>query len=232
MNSIKTVIFDLDDTLFDTWGQLVGPATREFCQAMVEAGLNTDVNSAINAKDALFKADPRRNYFAALVETFGKRSECFLSDEELEQVGRRAYLQRKVEDWITPFEATIPTLTYLRTRYQLFLVTSGSPDTQEQKIRFLGIHSYFANVFFVDSAKGETKQGAFASILAQSASSPQSVISVGDRVDREIKVANRMGMWSCHIQRGEFAHLQPSQDDEHPHYRIECISQLIGTWKL
>lgn len=227
-----TLIFDLDDTLFDTYGQLVGPATREFCRAMVAGGLNATENDAVAKKEELFARDPRGNYFAGLVDTFGIRPDSPLSPGELEALGRRAYLDRQVEPWIQPFSTTVPTLTYLRQRYRLFLVTSGVPGTQKQKMHHLGLLPYFNSIHYLDSTRGESKHQAFREILAREELQADGVLSIGDRVDREIRDANRLGMRSCHLQRGEFAHLLPTEDSEHPHFQITCLGRLIETCVL
>ncbi len=62
-----TLIFDLDDTLLDTWGQLVQPAARESCQAMIEAGLNADLEECIEKRTDFFINRPREDLFALLI---------------------------------------------------------------------------------------------------------------------------------------------------------------------
>ena len=44
---MRAVVFDLDDTLFDTFGQCVVAAHREAARAMVAAGLRADEETVV-----------------------------------------------------------------------------------------------------------------------------------------------------------------------------------------
>src|SRR5882724_7834281 len=55
---IGCVIFDLDDTLYDCFGQRLRVAHRHAAQAMVEAGVNADVEAVYRARMRFFRQDP------------------------------------------------------------------------------------------------------------------------------------------------------------------------------
>src|SRR5258707_1240754 len=56
----RCVIFDLDDTLYDCFGQRMRVAHRHAAQAMVEAGLNADVEAVYRARIRAFRQNPAR----------------------------------------------------------------------------------------------------------------------------------------------------------------------------
>src|SRR5438270_7197644 len=55
---IRCVIFDLDDTLYDCFGQRMRVTHRHAAQAMVEAGLNATADAVYRARMRAFRPDP------------------------------------------------------------------------------------------------------------------------------------------------------------------------------
>lgn len=219
-----SLIFDLDDTLLDTWGQLVQPAAREACQAMIDAGLRADLDTALRQRQAFHMDAPRSDLYARLTEHFDVREG--VEPRTVRDAGHNAYFNREVEAGIRLFEGAHDLLAKSAASFTLFLVTSGHPDTQRQKVRLLDIAHHFEDVFYVWSSKGETKKAAFEQILERTGHEPHQHLAVGDRLDREIKAANNLGMRSCHIHYGEFRHIAPSAPDEEPHIQITHIREL------
>ncbi len=222
--AVAALIFDLDDTLFDTWGQLVQPAAREACAAMIAAGLDAELELALATRAALFAEQPRADVHSRMVAALGVRPGQ--DPEQVRLAGHRAYFCREVEPHIALEPATAALLHELRERYALFLVTTGAPPTQRSKVLYLGLAPHFREVHYVDGDAGQTKRDAFARILAEHGFPPHEVVCVGDRPDREILAANQLGMISVRVRGGEFAHLRPEQALERARHEIETISEL------
>ena len=220
----KALIFDLDDTLLDTWGRLVQPAAREACDAMIRAGLNADLEDCIALRGRLFIDNPRQDLYGRLVNHYGVRNGYLPA--VVRDAGYEAYFHREVEKDITLFDGAETLLNRLAGRAELFLVTSGHPDTQRQKVEILDISRRFRGIHYVYSKMGETKKAVFRTIMEETGHEPNLHLSIGDRLDREIRDANELGMHSCHVHYGEFRHLEPTADEEEPHYRIRHISEL------
>ncbi len=225
-NRFSHLIFDLDDTLMDTTGQLVEPAARESCEAMIQAGLDADLELCLQERARIFAAAPREDLYANLVSFFGVVAGA--DPDAVRLAGHNAFFHREVEDTIVPFDQAPELLNRLMSHYGLHLVTSGSPKTQQQKIDILGLEGYFKSVHLVHPDKGETKRDAFRNILKQEALSPAKVLCIGDRLDKEIKAAKSLGMATCHIHYGEFHHLEPESPHEVPDIRISHIRELAG----
>lgn len=225
-SSIGSIIFDLDDTLMDTWGQLVRPAAREACAAMIAAGLNTDLETCLRERERLFCEHPRDDVYALLVNRFGCRPGIPVSAQWMRETGYRAYFHRHVSPDIHLFDGVAAMLERLKAVFVLYLVTSGSPVTQKQKVNLLKCGSFFHEIAFLDSARGETKDQAFARILASGGKVPTRWLCVGDRVDREIRAGRRLGMRTCRVHCGEFHHLNPSGPEETPDFVIQHILEL------
>ncbi len=225
-NPIEVVIFDLDDTLMDTWGQLVRPAAREACAAMIAAGLNADLEACIRERERLFRAWPRKDVYALLVEHFGCRIAGRPSRSRVRDAGVRTYFQREVPADIRLFDGVRSMLERLKATHGLYLVTSGNPATQAQKVAHLNLAPFFREVVLVDSAGGGRKEHAFARILEEEKLPGNQVLAVGDRVDREIRAAKQLGMRACRVHHGEFSHLHPNGPEETPDVLIKNILDL------
>jgi len=220
------LIFDLDDTLLDTWRQLVQPAAREACAAMVETGLDTDLETCVTVRRALFVEDPRGDCYRGLVSRFGVRDGA--DPEAVRAAGHDAYFRREVEPHIRLFDGAGQLLARLGLERELFLVTSGHPGTQARKVEILGIADFFRRISYVDSGAGERKGDRFREIMRETAAPPEHHLVIGDRLDREIRDANQLGMHTCHVRYGEFSHIEPREPEEEPRYAVNHIRELAN----
>ena len=226
------LFFDLDDTLLDTNGQLVAPAAREACAAMIGAGLDADLEPCLRERQRLAAERPREDIHLLLARQFGIRPDSGATFQSVRNVGYRAYFFREILPGITTFPGVYDLLDYLGRRYRLHLVTSGGPPTQRKKVAFLGLEPYFHGVHYVDTLAGEKKGSVFAELMHSEAAFPGQCFCVGDRVDREIREGKKLGMVTCHVHHGEFAGITPQTPEEMADYRIEHISALVPTCKL
>ena len=220
MARIRAVIFDLDDTLYDCSGALVGAARRRAAKAMVEAGLPASEDDIYRLQVELVKRHgPRYRVFDQIAERFEM-------NPELVEKALRAYNRDEVED-IKPFSDVISTLRNLRAQgYMLFLVTCGVHQRQERKVEVLGLRPYFDEVVINDAEIGTVLEECYMDLLAQYNLTPQECIAVGDRIHSEIHVANHLRMTTTQMIHGQYKALQPKNALEEPDFRIARISEL------
>ncbi len=227
---IKAIFFDLDDTLFDTYGQLVETAIRESCEVMVQAGLNAEVESCIKKRRAFYIEMPRKNLYQELVSHFGVTSDS--APEKVAVAGENAFYEREIESTISLFSGAKNLLQSLETKYQLYLVTAGDVNTQKQKVKHLGIAPFFRHIYYVDVRKGETKKQAFRQAASENFYKFEDCLSVGNRIDHEIAEAKELGMHTCYIKHGQYVYLSPRRPEEIPDFTIDKIRDLITTCQL
>ncbi|MGE3974309.1 MAG: HAD family hydrolase [Bdellovibrionales bacterium] len=227
----KVIIFDLDDTLFDTWGKCTQQASREACAAMMEAGLQCTLEECVSEREASYLLNPRKDPYAHLVQKFGVRPNG-KSGEEVMEIGRHAFQSRKVESDIAPFSGVQQTLAELKFNHLLFLVTAGTPETQQQKVTLLKIKDFFNHIFYVDTFKKQRKTSAFLKIAQQTNVLPHEVLCVGDRIDREISEGKILGFATALLEREHNRHFHPRNPAENPDYHLQKISDLTQTLKL
>ena len=219
--SIKAIIFDLDDTLYDCTGLLVEAARLRAAKAMVEAGLPCTPGEAYRKQLELeAQLGPRGRVFERLADLYGLGSEPVRRAIE-------AYNSDEVDD-IELFSDVVPTLHELRARgIGVFVVTDGVHRRQEAKIRILGLEPLCNAILINDAERGMLLEECFEHLLRDHSLQPDEVLSVGDRLHHEIKAANALGIISCQMLHGRYSALQPRGEFEEPDYRIERTAQVL-----
>ncbi len=221
MSRIKALIFDLDDTLYDCTGTLVEAARQRAAEAMVEAGLPLTAEEGVRLQGEMTdRYGPRYTVFNRIADEYGL-------GEEFVAAAMAAYNSDEV-DGIEPFPDTIPTLRRLRTQgYQVFLVTAGSHSRQQKKIDRLGLRTLFDDILIQDEDLGMSREKCFIELMSRHGLEPEEIVSVGDRIHSEIRIANYLKMTSVQMMHGHFKSLMPKSDLEEPDYRIHNISQVM-----
>jgi FMN phosphatase YigB (HAD superfamily) len=221
---IRCVIFDLDDTLYDCFGQRVKPAHRHAAQAMVKAGLRATVEAAYRARMKAFNDDPMLRHIDAVVtERFGGGD-----PETISEAARNAYFNCPVGK-LTLFPGTMPLLRFLHDRgIKCYVVSFGEPKIQKAKVRSLGLDRTPAidHIFYADRQNVLTKEGAFRQIQKRLGLKPSEILVVGDRAMSEIRAGNELGMHTVRIRRGEFARQDSKGKIEQPDYTVKSISEV------
>ena len=223
---IKAIIFDLDDTVYDCTGLLVGAARRRAAKAMVEAGLPMSAGEAYKLQNTIVgKYGPSSLVFDEIAKMYGM-------NHSLVECALKAYNSDEVSD-IEPFPDVIPTLRQLRLeKYKLFLVTMGVHGRQEKKLEQLGISPYFDAIVVNDQEVGLLLEDCFRGLLQRYNLLPGEVAVVGDRVGAELRVAKTMGMSAIQMLHGRFKVETPNNDSEKPDYKIKYIYQLSPILEL
>jgi len=219
--SIKAIIFDLDDTLYDCTGLLVEAARLRAAKAMVEAGLPCTPGEAYRKQLELeAQHGPRGRIFERLATLYGLGGESVRRAME-------AYNSDEVDD-IELFSDVVPTLHELRARgIRIFLVTDGVHRRQEAKIRILGLEPLCDAIVINDIERGMLLEECFEQLLREHGLQADEVLSVGDRIHHEVKVANTLGIISCQMLHGRYSALRPRGEFEEPDYRIERTAQVL-----
>jgi FMN phosphatase YigB (HAD superfamily) len=221
---IRCVIFDLDDTLYDCFGQRVRAAHRYAAQAMVAAGLKADAETVYRARMRAFRTDPMLRHIDAEVSRyFGAEH-----PEEISRAAREAYFNCPVGE-LTLFPGSLPLLRFLAKRgVKNFVVSFGEPKTQHAKVRALGLdrEPSIEKIYYADRNNVVTKEAAFRKIQKRTRLKPGEILVVGDRPMREIRAGKELGMHTVRLRHGEFKSQVPTGPEEEPDYVIENISDV------
>ncbi|HTK94893.1 MAG TPA: HAD family hydrolase [Terriglobales bacterium] len=222
---ITTVIFDLDDTLYDCFKQRVQLAHRHAAAAMVEAGVAATVDQVFKVRMSAFKKDPHLHYIDSQVFRRFKVS----NPQQVEMLARAAYFSTPVGK-LTLFPSSLHVLRTLAARgVRNFIVSFGDPETQHAKVMALGLHEEKSvkKVFYADTGNLMTKDAIFMVIHQHEEKDPQRILVVGDRASSEIKAGNALGFHTARLRHGEFLALDPAGPEEEPDHNIHSIGDVL-----
>jgi len=224
---VTTVIFDLDDTLYDCFGQRVRAAHLRAAEAMASAGLPASADEIFRVRMQAFDLDPQ---LTRIDEHVCERFEVPPAErEKLVRASRHAFFTLPV-DKLTLFPGTLHVLRGLKGRgVRIFVVSFGDPDTQRAKVAALGLDQEpsIDRVFYADTAHVVTKEAIFRSILRNAESNPGRVLVVGDRPSSEIKSGKALGMHTARLHGGEFARLKAHSPEERADFEISKIDAVL-----
>lgn len=229
---ISTVVFDLDDTLYDCHRQRVLSAHRHAARALLAAGLNQHAKrpltlaALLRLRLRLFREERNlENLDARLVARLGWRGQAA---KRLARAGYRAYFSYPVQK-LRLFPETLPALRRLhRCGTRIYVLTAGLLHIQRAKVRVLGLNRlrYVHRIFLTGLLQGRGKTR-YLKRLLRAEPDPRGVLVVGDRPDSEIRAARTLGMWTVRRLGGEFADYRPRHRLERAHFTIRRLSQLF-----
>jgi putative hydrolase of the HAD superfamily len=221
---ITTVIFDLDDTLYDE---------IDFCRSGFRAAA-----PHIAALSDAYSADA---VFAVLWKCFvtGKHGSTF--NVSLAQLGIPCdgpLIHKLVEVYRTH----LPTLTLppesrailedLKNRYTLGLLTDGFLPTQRLKVQALGIEHYFQAILYTEELGREfwkPSPRGFEKLLEQLRARPEETVYIADNETKDFIAPNRLGLLTIQVRRPSGLYRQPSSlADAAPKVKIATIGELAA----
>ncbi|HUV67934.1 MAG TPA: HAD family hydrolase [Sedimentisphaerales bacterium] len=198
---IGTVIFDLDDTLYDE---------IEYCRSGFAA-----VAKFIAGRDGTPTAGL---LFATLWDHFktGDRSKVF--NAALDDLGI-GYDKERIAELVGIYRNHVPAIALppdseevlrkLRAKYALGLLTDGFLPAQQLKVRALGIEAYFASIIYTEQLGRECwkpSPAGFEKILRDLGGRPENAVYVADNEQKDFIAPNRLGFVTVQLLRPARVH--------------------------
>ena len=258
---IKTIIFDLDDTLL--WDKRsVKTAFEKTCQY---AQQKCDIDAAeleeavkIEARK-LYEAYETYDYtvliginpFEGLWGTFDDSTESFQKMKEIipayrkeawtkglmilgiddgalgAELGERCVDERKKSPFV--YEDTYVVLDELKDKYQLILLTNGSPSLQNLKLEITPeIRPYFDQVIISgEFGKGKPEAELFEFMMNKAGITASEGIMVGDNLNTDIKGSASVGMKNVWINREG----KVNDTEVTPTYEVASLTEFLELLK-
>ncbi|WP_252502494.1 HAD family hydrolase [Sporosarcina sp. Marseille-Q4943] len=254
---IRTIIFDLDDTLL--WDQKsIATAFATTCRY---AANSIDVNAS--ELEAAVREAARELYatydtyaftqmiginpFEGLWGTFDDPGEEFQKmkgiiqeyqqgswTKGLEKLGivdgefgkelaARFIEERKKSPFV--YDETFSVLDQLKGKYELVLLTNGSPSLQHTKLEITPeMAPYFSKIVISGAfGKGKPDPSIFEHVLEETGTSSEEALMIGDNLMTDILGSSKVGMRSVWINREE----KPENPDIQPTYEIRHMEELF-----
>lgn len=191
---IKTIIFDLDDTLVKT-SKLYNRARDEFSSLMQELGFNSE--------ESLIKLDEvdisyieeygfvKERYPLSLGKTY--EYFCKINGEKINLV-----FKKKIEDIGWQVFRQVPeliedvyfVLDTLSKKYFLVLATLGDPQVQEEKVQLSGLKKYFSEIYVLKHKNVEEYQN----ILKEHKLDKKDTWIIGNSVRSDLNPGLKLGI--------------------------------------
>jgi len=216
---IKSVIFDLDNTLID-FLRMKKLSCDAAVSAMVGAGLDADKEKAINELFELygqFGMEDKIVFQRLLEKLTGK------IDYEVLASGIVAY-RRVRAGFLEPYPNVGKVLYELKKRGISLAIVSDAPRLKAWiRLVSMKINHYFDLVVtFDDTKEFKPSNKPFMVVFDKLGLSPNECLMVGDWPERDIKGAKALGMQTCFAKYGNPEASAPDAD-----YEINDIKELL-----
>ena len=220
---IKTVVFDLDDTLYDE---------IEYCKSGFTAVAEFLANPAITTAGM-------RRISQALWEQFstGNRTKTFNAALDKLDI---SYDDKLILELIEVYRQHKPTITLppdsrdalckLSKKYTLALLTDGFLPGQQLKVQALGIEQYFKSIVYTEQLGRECWKPSpvgFENIIRTLETRPENAVYIADNEKKDFIAPNKLGFVTIQILRPARLHTSfCDQVEGKPQHIIAQISQL------
>jgi putative hydrolase of the HAD superfamily len=225
---ITTVIFDLDDTLYDE---------IEYCKSGFRAAADFLSNlSKVPAKDI----------FNALWKQFtnGNRKNTF--NKTLDGIGID-YDDNLIQELISAYRNHIPKITLptdskdvlctLSRKYTLALLTDGFLPAQQLKVQALGIEKYFKCIIYTEQLGREYWKPSpvgFEKIMRILKANPEYTACVADNEKKDFIAPNRLGIKTIQLIRPARIHNSICKESgaaaQHVIHQISELPELLESF--
>jgi putative hydrolase of the HAD superfamily len=225
---IGTVIFDLDDTLYDE---------IEYCRsgfaAVAEFLAGRDGTPAAGLLFATlwnhFKTGDRSKVFNAALDDLG-------IDYDKERIAELVGIYRNHVPAIALPPDSEEVLRKLRAKYALGLLTDGFLPAQQLKVRALGIEAYFASIIYTEQLGRECwkpSPAGFEKIVRDLGGRPENAVYVADNEQKDFIAPNKLGFVTVQLLRPARVHIsacaEPGAAARHVISQICELPALVET---
>jgi len=218
---ITTVVFDLDDTLYDEVEYCKSGFTSvsEFLASL------PDIPPAERLFDAFWKqftAGNRTKTFNAALSELG-----IVDDKLIQQL---IYVYRNHDPQITLPQESREVLSELSPKFTLALLTDGFLPSQQLKVQALGLEKYFSCIIYTEQLGREfwkPSPAGFEKLMETLNVKSQSMAYVADNQMKDFIAPNKLGFATIQIIRPARLHSEsPQEPGAAAQYTISQISQL------
>ena len=211
MNNIKNIFFDLDHTIWDFEKNSSLTFKKILKDFKIDINLDEflEIYVPINFKYwKLYREEKITKEFLRynrLKSAFDKLS-IKVSDDTIEKISEDYIYYLPSNHNLMP--NAIKTLNYLKMKYNLYIITNGFRDVQNQKMKSSKINKYFKKIYDSESV-GVKKPNPdiFNFAIEDSNSLKSESLMVGDSYEADIEGALNVGLNAVHfIAHGEKVH--------------------------
>jgi len=197
---IKTVLFDLDQTLIDFLKMKI-ESCKAALDAMIKVGLKVDRKTGLKK---LIETYFREGIESNTAFTKFLEQEAGVVDKKILQAGIDAYLKRKLE-LVKPYPYVLEILEFLKKKgIRTGIVTDAPREKALYRLGNMGITDFFdVIVTYSESKVKKPDEIPFKSAMRMLKAEPSETLFVGDSIERDIEGAEKLGMRTLWIKKPE-----------------------------
>ncbi len=218
---IKAILFDIDNTLVD-FLNMKKKSVEAAVISMISFGLKMKKQEAIDEIYDIYKK--RGMEYRDVFEKIIKKANGKI-DYKIMAAGVLAYRQVK-EEQVIPYESVIPTLKILKKKYKLVIISDAPAMKAWTRLIMAKLNEYFDLVITKSDVKRQKNSPIpFNSALKQLKIKPEEAIMIGDRIERDIHVPNKIGIKTCFARYG--VENPPELGKSNADFEINKFEELI-----
>jgi len=219
---ITTVVFDLDDTLYDE---------IEYCKSGFTA--------VAEFLAELPEAPPAERIFGTLWKQFtaGNRTKTF--NAALDELDI-SYDDKRIGELVNVYRSHIPNITLprdsrdilceLRAKYTLALLTDGFLPAQKYKVQSLGIEKFFKCIVYTEQLGRKfwkPSPAGFEKIIEILKARPDNMVYIADNEKKDFIAPNKLGFFTVQLIRPARIHISIwAESGDKARFVIHKISEL------
>ncbi len=220
---ITTVVFDLDDTLYDEIDYCKSgfTAVARYLSQTFPRKITTDL-AYTTLWDIFENGEHTQTFNHALSALELEFDEKFIR-------GLTLIYRKHIPKLHLPRESR-QVLDDLKPDFQLAILTDGYLPGQRLKIKALGIQTYFRHIVYTEQLGRQCWKPSPAGFeaLSRVLGCPfESMVYVGDNVQKDFLAPNQLGMTSIQVIRDQGVHRESMDDPTaHPQFKLARLSEL------
>ncbi len=220
-SEIKAILFDIDNTLIDFF-KMKEKSCEAAVEMMISKGLKMKKEEGMREIYSIY--EKRSMEYRDVFEKIIKKGNGKL-DYKILASGVLAYRKAK-ENYLVPYSGVIPVLTKLKKKYKLAVVSDAPSMKAWMRLISMKIDSFFDIVIAKSDVKRQKNSPIpFNSALKQLNLKPEEAMMVGDRIERDIHTAKRIGLKTCFARYGVAK--PPAPGKSGADFEIEDVRELL-----
>ena len=223
----QTLIFDLDDTLIPTTELFVPQAIRRVHALLKNNGLEWSLEQFDQYRKKHISEFSHREIFKKLVNELPlQRKEHTLEKAVL------TFYTPELPESIPLMEGAEANLFLLKKTYTLFLLTGGTKNVQNEKIKRAGLHGTFQEIVVADEKWKFNKEMVIQHWIQKQKLNPATTLSIGNSLKDEIRASKKNNLQTCLFMFGDHAVEKAIDDFEIPDFKVSHHHELISACRL